>query len=114
MSVDIDTSEVDALAADLAVAGAKAAAESSASLTEIAAQLRDWSVASAPVDTGELAGSIYVRGGAGFRIVGSDTVQGFFQEFGTSVMPPQPWLYGNANRAGDRLRARLEQIPDPV
>ena len=110
MNVDVDTSEVDALAADLAAAGAKARAESSAVLTTAASGLRDAARAAAPVDTGELVGSIYIRGGADWRIVGSDVKQGFFQEFGTSRHPPQPWLFANAESAAAKVAALLANI----
>lgn len=110
MNVDVDLSEVDALVADLAVAGARAAVGSRVIVAKTASELRGWAQADAPVRTGELRGSIYARDG----VVGSDVRQGFFQEFGTSVMSPQPWLFRNGDRAGDLLVVGLEQLGDPL
>lgn len=50
-------------------------------------------VGSAPRDTGELAADIAMQMQGGDGVVWSDLRQGFFQEFGTSVMPPQGWNF---------------------
>lgn len=114
MSVDIDLSEVSALAAELAASGAKVQAQTESKvLSKAGASLRDLARSSAPVATGELQGSIYVRGGRGWRIIGSDARQGFYQEFGTSVMPPQPWLWQHVAAVDREMYNELEQLGDP-
>ena len=115
MSVEIDTSELDGLAVELTTAAVRITADvESKALTEVARQMRTDAVNAAPRDTGELAGSIYIRGGLGYRIVGSDVKQGFFQEHGTSVMPPQPWMYPAAGAASRSLARILGDIADPL
>jgi hypothetical protein len=114
VNVHVDTSEVDDLVADLVAAGPKAHAASSVLLTGTAEELRNRARDAAPFRTGELRRSIYVRGSGDSRTVGTDVRQGFFQEFGTSVMPPQPWLFANADRASDRLVVGLGKLGDPL
>ncbi len=113
MSVTADFSEVAALASTLDAAGPKVEKLSSASLSKIASKLRSDAVGAAPVATGELRASIYLRGAVDVRYVGSDVKQGFFQEFGTSVMPPQPWLFPAASVAQSTLYREFEKLGDP-
>ena len=113
MNVDVDTSEVDGLAADLAAAAMKAELASTVALTDAANVTAAAARAAAPVLTGELVGSIEVRVAGNSRTVESDAPQGFFQEFGTSRHPPQPWLFPASDRGMDRLVAGIEKIgPD--
>ncbi len=69
-------------------------------------------------DTGELAGSIADEGGNGvFRIeqsengisvlVGTKVVYGIYLEFGTSRMPPYPWLF-------PALEAKRQEIIEAI
>lgn len=115
MVSDFDLSEVDELADDLghAAAGIEMATETGV-LSVVGQHLKADAIAAAPVHTGDLKASIYLRGGKGWRQVGSDLKQGFFQEHGTSVMPPQPWLYPAAGKAAEELVAALGEIADPL
>lgn len=113
MSMDADFSEVLALADELAEAGPKVEKVSSAKLSEVAAKLRDDAKTAAPVDTGALQASIYLRGGRDVRYVGSDIRYGSFVEFGTSKMSPRPWLFPAAGRAQERLLDEFRELGDP-
>lgn len=115
MSADFDFSEVEALADDLGKAAVRIVADTeSKALTVTGREFRDDAVAGAPRDTGDLADNIYLRGGHGYRDVGTDKKQGFFQENGTSRHPPQPWIGPAADKAGEALAKRLEAISDPL
>lgn len=110
----VDTSEVTALAADLAAAGVTIVAKArqvtrTAGEEMVAAMRRD-----APILTGELQASIDLHTSTGDVIAGSSVRQGFFQEFGTSRHSPQPWAFNNGDRAGDRLTVGLETVADPL
>lgn len=109
----VDTSEVADLTADLAAAGIEAKAVATVAVAESGSALRNDAQAAAPRATGALAASIYVRRSADGVTVGSDLPQGFFQEYGTSRHPPQPWLFPNSDRAGARIATALERI-DPL
>jgi hypothetical protein len=109
----VDCSEVYAMARELESAGAKADREKSRLLDLWAGRLYALAVSSAPVRTGELRGSIYNRGEGDDRRVGSDVRQGFFQEFGTSVMSPQPWIWIHVPSIHRGLDADMEKIGDP-
>lgn len=112
--MDFDFSEVDALARELAAAGPRVEQRSESQvLQKFGSEWRDKAVATAPVRTGELRGSIYLRGGKGYRKIGSDVRQGFFQEFGTSVMAPQPWLWIHAGDVHARMDAEMSKLADP-
>jgi hypothetical protein len=45
--------------------------------------------------------------------VGSDVRQGFFQEFGTSVMAPQPWLWIHVPEIHRGMDEAMAKIGDP-
>jgi len=92
MMISIDTSEVDRLADMLGDVGMKVAAGAPPLLGQNAERIATIARSAAPVLTGELRDSITVSGAGMERTVGSDVRQAFYQEFGTSVMPPQPWL----------------------
>lgn len=113
MTVGFDASQLADLAADLGEAGPKAKRASSRDMTKIAAQLRDDAKADAPVDTGETRDSIRVHGREGYREVVATSRAAFFQEFGTSSHPPQPFMWPNADKAAERLMEAMEQIADP-
>jgi len=105
-------SQVARLARDLAGAGAAMEEVSDDVLDEAAAQVQAEAKRDAPVLTGELQGSIWIRKGKTFRRVGSSTRQGVFQEFGTSRHPPQPWLFANGERGGDTIAEALLEKAD--
>lgn len=106
-NVDVDTSEVVALALDLLARGGGILEVKEELLSKVGREVRDAARAAAPVLTGELRASIYLRGGDGWRIIGTDVPQGFYQEFGTSVHGPQPWLLHNGDVGGERLAEEL-------
>ncbi len=115
MSVEFDFSEVDRLATDFSTAATKIVPETESKvLSPAARQVRAAASAAAPRLTGALAGSVYIRDGKGSRTVGSDLKQGFFQEFGTSRHPPQPWLFAAGDKGGDEMAKLFEQIADPL
>lgn len=115
MTAEFDMSELVALAAELDLAADKIEpVVESKVLTNVARQVRSEAARDAPSDTGELADSVYIRGGKGYRIVGSDKKQGFFQEHGTSRHPPQPWLHPAADRGATELARLLGEVADPL
>jgi hypothetical protein len=105
--ITADMSQVARLARDLAGAGAAMEEVSEDVLDEVAAQVQSAAKRDAPVLTGALRASIWIRKGKTFRRVGSSLRQGVFQEFGTSHNAPQPWLFANGERGGDRLADSL-------
>lgn len=113
MSIIAIFDEVFELAALLAAAGPKVEDEAGDSVGDVAEQLQADARAAAPVETGELRASIYLRRDGTSSEVGSDVRQGFFQEFGTSVMPPQPWLWPAAATAERSLLDALSDVGDP-
>lgn len=114
MTAEFDFSEVDRLARDLGRAGHDIDDEVDTELGIAALKVHAFAAAAAPRLTGELAGSVYVRSARLERTIGSDEPQGFYQEFGTSRMPPQPWLFPAADRALDELADRIERLADPL
>jgi hypothetical protein len=110
MMIDVDTSELVALAAELSAAGPAAKVKAVAAVRAAAEVTASAARSAAPVLTGELRGSIFVRGEGDAAIVGSDVRQGFFQEFGTSRHPPQAWLFPSSVQGERRLVDGLEKI----
>lgn len=101
--ISIDMGEVVKLARDLGLAAQLMPLASEAALDEAGSQLQADAKSDAPVDTGALRDSIYLRKGKTFRRVGSPLRYGIFQEIGTSKMAPQPFLFRNAEVGGERL-----------
>lgn len=106
-TITVDTSQLDAWARVLARAGIEITVVNEKQLTEAAKQLKEDAKRDAPEDTGDLKKSIRITAGKEFRRVGSKKRQGFFQEFGTSRHPPQPWLFHNGERAGLKMEKQL-------
>jgi HK97 gp10 family phage protein len=107
-----DFSEVDALARDIGATATEVKRETPKQVSGAAGEVFRAAERDAPVDTGELVEGIYMRpedGGKAVRI-GSDDRQGFFQEFGTSAHPPQPWLFRNADNFPRALTTSLGRI----
>lgn len=103
--VTFDTSELSALAAEFVKAGVLAPKVVDKIVGATAREVRDDMRSSAPRDSGELVGSIRVRAaGRGAREVRAEARHAVFVEYGTSVMPPQPFVGPAADRA-DRLLA---------
>ena len=105
--VNVDTSELSRFERVLARAGVEIQKVNEEELTAAAKQFKEDAKRDAPVDTGALQRSIRIWAGKEWRRVGSPLKQGFFTEFGTSRMSPQPWLYHNGDRAGVRVEDQL-------
>lgn len=118
MTVHVDMSEIGKLQTLLGGAANKVTSEMPGVLDKVADAVAAQARANAPVDTGDLRASIGVlrkAGNAGVRHrwVGSELKQAWFQEFGTSRHPPQPFL-NPAGEAGVReLEAELAKLAEP-
>lgn len=110
MTVSIDFSEIFKLADDIAAEVANARGKMEPAVARATERLYAQAVAAAPVDTGELRDSIFRDTSGLARRVASTVRQGFFQEYGTSVMPPQPWLMVFAFRAWADLEAEVFRV----
>lgn len=113
MSVDVDMSEVERLTVDFAQHADLIGKLSSEALSDIAAHLRDDARAAAPVESGALRDSIKLRGGSGYRVVYTALRYARFVEFGTSTMPPRPFLWPAASTAERALIDALDEAADP-
>ncbi len=113
MSVLVDVSQVTRLAADFARKAVTVAFASRETLARVAREVEDEARRDAPVDTGALQGSVYLRLEDDEAVIGSPLKQGFYQEFGTSRHPPQPWLFPAGERGATKLGMGLELISDP-
>lgn len=98
--VTVDTSELDRWERTLARAGVEIVKVNEEALSKAARELKAAAQRDAPEHTGALRRSIRITAGKEFRRVGSPLKQGFFQEFGTSRHPAQPWLFHNGEAAG--------------
>lgn len=115
MTVIGDFSQVNALAADLAAAGAVVQVAARHIVNDEATQVRDDASTRSPVLTGALqAGWYVVDGDGGAKIVTNDTRQAFYQEFGTTRHGPQPSLFPAADRGEARMMLKLEAVADPL
>lgn len=105
MSFNIDFSELAKLADDLAADAAMARGAIEPAVARSTEKLRSWAMADAPVKSGELRGAIRADASGLARRVYAPVRQAFFQEYGTSFHPPQPFLMIHS----DRAHADLEQ-----
>lgn len=112
--IRLDLSEVDKLEHDLRKAADNIDDDIDKELGRAAVKIHAHAVAAVPRATGELAGSIYLRSRQLEHTIGSDEPQGFYQEFGTSRHPPQPWLFPAVDRGLDDLTDRIVRIADPL
>jgi len=108
--IDVDTSQVDALARDLGRAGAKAKVGATKAVKTVGSAVRRDAEANAPVDTGELRDNVVEESDGDSVRVGTYKKQGFFQEFGTSVMAPQPWLFPALDKNANSLAEAIEVV----
>jgi HK97 gp10 family phage protein len=111
--MDVDTSELVALAAELEAAAGKVAKVSSEKLSGFAREVRDDAKANAPVDEGTLRDSIELYGGEDWRIIRATARHSVFVEYGTSKMAPQPFMWPAARRVESRLFREYERLGDP-
>lgn len=103
----IDVTEVSKLSADIAAEVTHCDKRVGDAVGRATDHIFHLSRALAPRDTGELYGSIQRDTSGLSRRVYSPAKQGFFQEYGTSTQPPQPWLMVLAPAAGARLAKEL-------
>jgi HK97 gp10 family phage protein len=78
--------------ASLRVAVAALVVETEADLWRLALNIQNYARLVAPVDTGRLRSSIFVRRGDGYVEVGSNVQYAAYVEFGTRHMAAQPYL----------------------
>lgn len=113
MDVSVDTSQVDAVAAELAAAGPKVAKQSGKVLDEVGEATRGLAQQLAPKLTGALAASIDVTGTGMERVVGTGVPYAIYVEFGTYKDSPQPFMGPAGDLAGQALAAGMADIGDP-
>lgn len=112
----IDISEVRALGAKLENSGRRVGYRASQLLRATALRIQADAQALAPVDTGFLRSSISTtitgNGNAGIMTaeVGPTAEYGIYQEYGTSVMAPQPFMGPAFDRNVPGFTAGLAQL----
>lgn len=107
---DVDLSEVYALIVVLGAAGAKAERDAEKAVDDTGEKMLAEMRANAPVETGELRDDIRELEDG---VYGSTVPHGFYQEFGTSVMSPQPWAWPASTTAEKNLTTEFEKLGDP-
>lgn len=110
MNFVIDVSELAGLAKDLAREVAVSTGKAEEAVGRSTARLHSRAKGSAPVETGELRESITADASGLARRVYATARAGFFQEYGTSVMPPHPFLMIHADWAHADLAAELLDV----
>lgn len=120
MSVRIDTSDLDALAARLGASGLRIGAATAAALRKTAYGIERSAKANAPVDTGALRNSISTsfagdgRSGAMAAEIGPTVDYGIYVEFGTSRMAGQPFMGPAYDANVPQLEAALGGIAEAI
>lgn len=112
MGLNIDASEVRALAADLRRAGPAAIRPAQRAVRKTAHDIESDGKILCPVDTGNLRSSIstsVLRGGFAAEI-GPTADYGHYVEHGTSVQAPQPYMRPAFDRRAPGLEAALSRI----
>ena len=98
MGINLDLSELRAVASRVATSGPRIGAAASGILRKTALDIEADAKALAPVDTGALRNSISTsiegdgRFGAMAAEIGPTVDYGIYQEYGTSVMAAQPYM----------------------
>jgi hypothetical protein len=105
--IDIDFSEVRKLGADIVADAAATRGAIEPAVARSTQWLHGRAVASAPVRTGELRGAITADSSGLARRVYAPVRQSFFQEYGTSFHPPQPFLMVHADAAQGHLEQEI-------
>lgn len=114
MNVTVDKRELEKWEATIAAVEGRARGGMAAIVDGIAAEAVDIAKTLAPVDSGDLKGSIEVtrKTGGKFsrsRWIGTDVFYGLFQEYGTSRMAPQPFLNPAAERVAPKFGELMSQ-----
>lgn len=107
MNVQVDLSELAKLADDIAADVAAVDGSIEDAVGRSTSKLQAWAIQQAPVDTGELQRSIRKDTSGLARRVYAPVRQAFYQEYGTSIMPPQPFLMVHADRAHNDLEQEI-------
>ena len=116
--VSVDLSELGKLQTLLAGASNIAQKEMPQILDSVADAVVVRAKSLAPVDTGDLQADLGEKERAGnqlarSRVVGSYLKQARFTEFGTSMMPPQPWLSPAADAGIRQLAEEMGRLGAP-
>lgn len=115
-----DASEFLGLAAQLERASGQVGAKAAAAVKKTAFDIEADAKALAPVDTGNLRGSISTdiigdgRFGSIEAEIGPTAEYGAFVEYGTSRMGPQPYMRPAFERREPGLTAALDQIGEDL
>lgn len=117
-----DVSELLRLAADLERSSGRLGRDGARVVRQEAESVKRTMQAAAPVRTGELRDSISVeafgsgRSGSMSAVIGPTGAQryAFYQEFGTSRMPPQPFAEPSARAAESSFPAAVEKLAADV
>lgn len=109
-----DFSEVNNLAADLGKAGPRAARNAQKVIAKTAHDIEATGKQLAAVDTGAMRGSIGVDMGVLSATIGPTVNYAPHLEYGTSRMPPQPFMNPAADRHSPAFYAALEQVVGQV
>lgn len=100
------------LTAELSAAGLSAGMQAARAVRETAIDVENLAKQLAPVDTGTLRRSIHheVSAGGLEAEIGTDVEYGPHQEYGTSVMPPAPFLGPALDEMAPTFVERLASI----
>jgi HK97 gp10 family phage protein len=122
VNVEVDVSELETLAKELAKAGDEKQREARAATQKIAQQVKDRAKGSVPRDSGETAKAIRRKTWVNKNEIHVDVYThrnqrgfnvGFYLEYGTSRMPPRPFLAIQREWAAAALTEALSRIVDP-
>lgn len=118
--MEIDTSELNALAVDLVRLSGTVGAKAAAALVKTTLDIEADAKVFVPVDTGNLRNSIGhdITGDGRFGVIeaeiGPTADYGVFVEYGTSRMPPQAYMGPAFDRRVPGYVSALEQIAGDV
>ncbi|UIU47067.1 hypothetical protein [Microcystis phage MinS1] len=118
MSISLDTSQVRALGSRVSGAGGRVGSRGSAVLRKTAYDIEGDAKTLAPVDTGNLQGSISTtiigdgRHGLMTAEIGPTAEYGIYQEYGTSTQPGQPYMGPAFDRRAASYTEALAQIAE--
>lgn len=107
------------VAANLERANRTVGADAARVLRRSAARVETLGKANAPVDTGNLRGSISTevegdgRTGVMSAEIGPTASYGAYVELGTSRQPPQPYMFPAADRVAPEFVAALQRLTEP-
>lgn len=112
--MSFDTSELRELAFDLGKAGFKATATATRAVRKTAMDIEATAKTLAPVDTGNLQGSISSEIHALSAEIGPTAEYGFYVEYGTSRMAPQPYMGPALDQHAEGFVRAMESIADEI